>query len=256
MQIVSNAIKYRRATKYRRAETSAEKPQIPDNLLFEPLSIDVEKPCTTPQLPIPAQCATHLELLQVFFVLHQRVLKSEELDKLFGTEAVHPVVRLRDQSTKTLRDRTFSNRRELKWTKFLEYSVTRFLAWWRKGREIFKEGQDESCILPPVDVLMVWHAFLLNPRFFRAHCQSLAIYKVGFPWRQIHEAIDNHDWTFALPKSSSDHFENVTGLSSNLFEQLSNWKSWSSTTKTHRESTRFTFNYHKPRKRRPHSLSL
>jgi hypothetical protein len=79
--------------------------------------------------------------------------------------------------------------------------------------------------LPPLDVLMVWHAFLLNPRLFRSYCKNKVIYRTEFPWKQIHNAIDNNKWLYSLPKNASDHFQHATGIPSDLYAHMSGWSS-------------------------------
>lgn len=217
----------RTSTAYRKAATPEEEPKIPDNRLFESLGSGSKKSASSydSEIPTLAECATHLELLEVFYVLRQRIIKSEPLDKVFDTEARHQEVTLKNGTTKKLKDKNFWERRQVKWTKYLEHATARFIAWRRKGPQISSGIDAGYATLPPLDILMVWHAFLLNPRFFRNTSQDLAMYKLDFPWRQIHNAINNNDWTFTLPKTSSDYFETVTGLSGDLFEQLSNFVS-------------------------------
>ena len=210
---------------YRKAETPEEEPQIPHSHLFESLGSDFKKSPHDLEIPTPAECATHLELLEVFYVLRQRIIKSESLDKVFDTEAQHQEVTLRDGTTKKLRDKDFWERREVKWAKYLQHATARFIVWRRKVTHTPIDIDSSYASLPPVDVLMVWHAFLLNPRLFKTTSQELALYKLDFPWRQIHNAIDNSDWKFTLPEQSSNHFKAATGLAGDLFEQLSTFAS-------------------------------
>lgn len=73
---------------------------------------------------------------------------------------------------------------------------------------------------------MVWHALLLNPKWFRSFEQGKLKYlsRVSFPWEQIHSAIDseNQHWPFELSGRDRDWFQEKTGLHPDLFGFLTN----------------------------------
>ncbi|KAF2495462.1 hypothetical protein BU16DRAFT_460912 [Lophium mytilinum] len=69
--------------------------------------------------------------------------------------------------------------------------------------------------LPPLDILMVWHAYMLNPRVYLEDCMRLSkhdLWITPLPWNQIHERIDGDTFVFKMPTLTKIDFENDTGL--------------------------------------------
>jgi hypothetical protein len=111
-------------------------------------------------VPSVRSCAVHLELLETFMVLRQKVVNSTALDDTLGTTRADG------------NDAAVRSRREAKWTKFMELAVARFEIWVAHlGEDESKEEDEIRSKLPPVDVLMVLHAFILDPRVDR-ECRS------------------------------------------------------------------------------------
>ena len=53
--------------------------------------------------------------------------------------------------------------------------------------------------LPPLDVLMVWHAYHLNPRAFledSVRYGKLDFWRAGFPWEAVNASIGNHNFVY------------------------------------------------------------
>ncbi|ERF76412.1 hypothetical protein EPUS_06970 [Endocarpon pusillum Z07020] len=221
-------------TRYKTAPTKAQEPLIPSPDTFgqleSPAPPATPAPDPSPLLPTVAECAVHLELLETFYVLRQRILKSETLDTVFDLKENPREVTRRDGTKLRLKDTTLWTRREQKWHKYLELAVVRFLAWWksapcataatRNSHPTFLEER-----LPPLDVIMVWHAALLNPATFKSRYRDSRGYKLHFPWRAIHQAIDHGPWTYQLRAEASQAFKKVTGLEADLFAQLESWAS-------------------------------
>ena len=206
--------------RYTEAKAAEDEPRVPDPNIFNIL--DTAVPTTSSdmtRLPNIAECATHLELLETFYVLRQKILRSETVDGVFGISPNPQQKTGRHGDTKLLKDQTLWERRQVKWPKFIEIAVIRFLIW----RDLC-ERDVSKYKTPPVDVLMVWHAFLLNPRLFRVHCGEGSFFRRQFPWSRVHKAINNSDWTFVMPQEAAETFEEGTGLSSDLLEELSDWK--------------------------------
>jgi hypothetical protein len=214
--------------KYKVARCAAEEPQIPANAFFEPLfaAESNERRRDLAVLPSVAECAAHLELLECLFALRQRVLKSDELDAVFGIAPHHRVVK-RDGKDVKLKDNTLWERRQVKWTRFVEWAVVRFLCWRRvlmskSAQTIGWQMSDDN--LPPLDVIMVLHSFFLNPSIFLLNGGMGPLNDVIFPWRAIHKAIDNGNWGFALSAPASVGFQDLVGLKPDLFEEMLSWK--------------------------------
>lgn len=220
-----------KAAGYKFAKTKEEEPVIPSPDIFafeEPAntssssrSFHSNSTSTTAfRLPSISECATHLELIQVFYVLRQHVLRSPEIDASMGIVPVRETKTGRNGDTKTFKDAGLWERRQVKWPKFVEFAVVRFLEW---RKTLATQNRHSKFYLPPLDVLMVWHSFLLNPRLLQEHCRGEPLYRTRMPWQKIHESIDNGKWNFRHNPDAARSFEAATGLDADLFEQLSRW---------------------------------
>ncbi|KND89965.1 Glycine-rich domain-containing protein 2 [Tolypocladium ophioglossoides CBS 100239] len=218
------------STAYRTARTREEEPVIPSPAVFA-FDRDAGRADDARRLPPVAACAAHLQLLEVFYVLRQRILVSEDIDAAMGIAPQREVKVGRHGDRKVLRDDTLWDRRQQKWTKFVEFAAVRFLAWRRALRlregdmtaaAYGRDGRALAC-LPPLDVVMVWHAFMLNPRLFRQTCQDELLYSIAMPWQAVHVAIDGREWTFAPGRAAEAHFEAVVGVPADLLGQFTAW---------------------------------
>ena len=64
-----------------------------------------------------------------------------------------------------------------------------------------------------VDVLMVWHTFMLNPRDYFQDCVRFNLrntWATGIPWAAVNEAIDA-DFNYDIPEAGKIAFTNSTG---------------------------------------------
>ncbi|KAG2335695.1 hypothetical protein BDR05DRAFT_1006548 [Suillus weaverae] len=91
---------------------------------------------STQHLIHPDQLKAHLQLLAAFSHLKQRVVASESL--IAGLESDS----------------------EKRWVWFVNLAVERFERWCLT----IEQSDIVEQRLPPIDVTMVWHAYLLNPR--------------------------------------------------------------------------------------------
>ncbi|KIL93013.1 hypothetical protein FAVG1_04194 [Fusarium avenaceum] len=173
-------------------------------------------------LPTLAECAAHLEFLETLFILRQKVLVSKELDDVFLIQPTRETKTGFQGDTKTLKDEKLWEKRQAKWPKFVGFAVVRFLAW----REHFNSSMVEITRdnLPPLDILMVWHSFLLNPRLFFVNCSEEPLFSIKFPWEHIHSAIDNGEWQFSLQPAAAANYEEASGFSPDLFDEMVSWK--------------------------------
>ncbi|KAF4966663.1 hypothetical protein FSARC_5652 [Fusarium sarcochroum] len=195
---------------YPSADTMDENPVIPNPDTFSELD-DLHED----NLPTPAQCAVHLELLEVFHALRIKIIDSKDIDNAFDlgeeTKTVYRrkfVKGLRKyvNEAATVRNQRWEKKRDKKWTWYLGEAAQRFYVWathydrWMVSEMPKSDSDDgESGIsmtdaswLPPVDILMIWHAFLLNPSDFLNYCKSQSwdyLPRVNFPWKFIHNAI-------------------------------------------------------------------
>ncbi|GMF78306.1 unnamed protein product [Aspergillus oryzae] len=135
---------------YERARDKSEEPLIPDPQLFQ-----FSSHSTSTDIPTISECAIHLELLEVFHALRDRVQQSTDLDNTFGIKPnIRTVYRKRYSSqlrkyesyTVTVKDTQFETRRKDKWHYFLELAVGRFTRWIRTHEAI--NSRDWSYTLP------------------------------------------------------------------------------------------------------------
>lgn len=160
---------------YERARDKSEEPLIPDPQLFQSSSHS-----TSTDIPTISECAIHLELLEVFHALRDRVQQSTDLDNTFGIKPnIRTVYRKRYSSqlrkyesyTVTVKDTQFETRRKDKWHYFLELAVGRFTRWIRTVNMVSLSGansQNENepsrlGLLPPVGKSIFLSYMFLNP---------------------------------------------------------------------------------------------
>lgn len=126
-------------------------------------------------VPSVHACAVHLELLETFMALRRKVLNSNALDVTFGISH-NPKERP-----------SLAKRREEKWDKFVNLSVARFAIWIDHIHKDSKAVQQLSSPLPPLDILMVLHAFMMNPAYdtWSDRGFAAAMRTWSFPWKLI-----------------------------------------------------------------------
>jgi hypothetical protein len=117
-------------------------------------------------------------------------------------------------SPSDLQKMRLSKIREKRWALFVARAVDRYEAWWNvfpktmlseadmndlsganyhnhaNKREYLRWTED---MLPPLDVLMVWHAHMLNPRAYledTIRCGLSSLWAAGMPWSLVSSAID------------------------------------------------------------------
>ncbi|KAG9504918.1 hypothetical protein J7337_004899 [Fusarium musae] len=237
---------------YELAVKPEDVPIIPDPGIFKfttPISVDHEpsrrRMTLDLALPTLSECAAHLEFLETLFILRQKILVSTELDEAMQIKPIRETKTGYQGDEKTLKDDKLWERRQAKWPRFVELATVRFLAWRdhfnkSSAREITRDN------LPPLDVLMVWHSFLLNPRLFFNTCSREPLFSVKFPWKHIHHAIDNTEWTFALPPAATANYEEASGFGPNLFNDIISWKGLSSLALVHMSQEGFGVRGYRP----------
>ncbi|KAK8183037.1 hypothetical protein IWZ00DRAFT_366736 [Phyllosticta capitalensis] len=174
-----------------------ETPQIPPLELFDPSTSSGKKGDDLDTLPSVHDCAIHLELLHCIHRLRNEV-QSSALIKCMGQEP--------DES------KQYKETRALRWSVFLRTAVIRFLLWLEDGS-----------MLPPLDILMVWQACLLNPVYFANLCiekRCNRIRETPFPWDEIHAAIDFDQMSYRLTTANRERFEQQCGLASDLLSVI------------------------------------
>ncbi|KAI1111527.1 hypothetical protein F5Y14DRAFT_424851 [Nemania sp. NC0429] len=216
----------------------SDHPTIPDPSLFKFGVNPGDTREESRRLPTIAECATHLELLQAFRHIRTEIESSSRLDHVFGIEQEPRTVyrkrvvysgwtSSRVREPVKLKDDSFKKRREEKWPLYLRIAASRFLSWVVAVEEYFSEPtrkSEQSLHLPPLDVLMVWHALLLNPEWFQSFERKRLKFlsTVPFPWEQIHAAIDSEEpkWPFRLPEEDQAWARDIASLHPDLLAFL------------------------------------
>ncbi|KAK7202398.1 hypothetical protein BZA70DRAFT_286073 [Myxozyma melibiosi] len=165
--------------------------------------------------PNEHEIVSHLQLLQVFRDTKLYIMKCEGL---FETrDSKHdPIPRL------TPEDR---------WAIYIAKAVERYTRWFEglpsepfSVRLRFMSGFTEGLKadqLPPIDVLMVWHAHMLHPRAYWDDCwrssRQAAYFAMPFPWDEINHVIrpasadPNGPLAYDPPLDAHQNFETKTG---------------------------------------------
>ncbi|KAM0370862.1 hypothetical protein HYE67_002130 [Fusarium culmorum] len=190
---------------------------------FADLKID-----PTPHDPEPNVCLAHLRLLFAFEALKEDIGYQDGLFGIWDSRA-DGNIRVRENGdveelpasekfTPDLEDKkkALSKLREKRWSLFVARAVDRYQEWWSsnfrtlssltedkmKDKDSLSFGKfvsgastdwwDQEA-LPPLDVLMVYHSHLLNPRNFLEDCLRRGLrqfWQSGMPWGRINAAID------------------------------------------------------------------
>ncbi|KAI4869703.1 hypothetical protein F4820DRAFT_364305 [Hypoxylon rubiginosum] len=186
----------------------------------------------------PDTCLAHLKLLHAFNALKEDVGYTDGLWGLYDSRilshkdkksnAVQNNLKLDDETGKRL-----AGLREKRWALFIARAVDRYEAWWEKISMAYlmeddMEGESEKYsgfisnksplawaenILPPLDVLMVWHAHMLNPRAYLEDCMLSCLsglWKAGMPWELVNNAIDTN-FNYNVSNDCTKAWENIIG---------------------------------------------
>ncbi|RYO82480.1 hypothetical protein DL766_006333 [Monosporascus sp. MC13-8B] len=174
----------------------------------------------------PDSCIAHLKLLSAFQYLKEDVGYTDGLWQLFDSRALPPrerpclhIGRSDEEARRAGEDwvaRTLAMLREKRWALYVARAVDRYEAWWESFSknpltEADMENDDQSkyseftdgkaetpfepSMLPPVDVLLVWHAHMLNPRAYLEDCLRNGLkelWTLGIPWNLVNAAIDDN----------------------------------------------------------------
>ncbi|KAK7209204.1 hypothetical protein V2G26_016382 [Clonostachys chloroleuca] len=193
--------------------SSGEPVDIPSEEIFKLLKQKLPGPSSSQSWTPPnvAECAAHLEFLEVIYDMREKVLASNPIG-----------LAMRYESKYKPDDLTIEAWHKGKWAKYVEFAVVRFLTW-RETLVSNAVTYEVLPYLPSLDILMVWHSVLLNPATFRKNYKREPLYKIKFPWEAIHSHIDKNSWGFSHSQDDRNNFERHTGLDHDLFKTLEDW---------------------------------
>ena len=211
-----------------------DQPKIPDPAIFNDLLISQQGQVDSD--PTVSELAVHLCLLECFFKFKQSVLRSDHLDEVLH---IPPPPEYSDDEKGKQEGLSASNdatwRRSRKWDIVLQLAVSRFQAWWQKIEGIMTHAaaysrfrpragriQLDKDYLPPLDVLMVWHSYVLGMTFSVNPNESDRKLKVmDFPFRAIYDAVDREKFSYHLTKPAQNIFLVHLGQSADLLTDFS-----------------------------------
>ncbi|CAG8888594.1 unnamed protein product [Penicillium egyptiacum] len=171
------------------------------------------------------QCIAHLKFLAVLADLRDTISSD---DGLFG---IHDADAERRQRYPDELNEARARIREKRWAVYTARAVDRYTKWWSIGLPQSRpmatiddlESTDYENILicdtivawdtdnlPPLDILMVWHAHCLNPRNFLEDCiryGKISTWVTGFPWEVIDRCINNHTMEYTVSEQAQRLFE-------------------------------------------------
>ncbi|KAI5201490.1 hypothetical protein E4T42_02282 [Aureobasidium subglaciale] len=197
-----------------------------------------------PDVPQPRDCEAHLKLLECFYRLKQRIARTEGL---FGISI--NIVKDLDEVVPQAKTQVENKNNEIstllaekRWQVYVSRAVQRFSAWRNtieaeagyytlsqatslKGHRLarlvdpFHENTDALCFdhsnLIPIDILMVWHSYMLNPRAYLEDCARegrMKMWHTPFPSRTVAEYIDPSTYYYEVGDAVTSEFEEQTGL--------------------------------------------
>ncbi|KAK2756990.1 hypothetical protein FQN54_004958 [Arachnomyces sp. PD_36] len=217
---------------------SRQRPSKKDDQTLQPvrpLNLSVTAGSETATTATKDECIAHLKLLAAFADLRDTIGKSDEL---FGIS--NRVIEM--YSKKDKMNEVAAVLSEKRWAVYVTRAVERFTVWWQKcvpkcgvdgldstltvkdveQGKILEEGPDcrvkiewTPATMPPLDVLMVWHAYMLNPRSFLEDCirnSKMSFWATGIPWQAMDACIDPSTFDYVPGNDAKLYFKNLTGL--------------------------------------------
>jgi hypothetical protein len=188
-------------------------------------------------VPSVHETIAHLKILECFSRLRQTVAST---DGLFGIEnaIITDIARASSRANSEKADDLLPKLAEKRWAVYVSRAVDRFHAWisavvpsvtMPTMAETERDGTNgmitESTYvktamppigpsnMPPVDVLMVWHAYMLNPRAYLEDCirfGRMALWNTRMPWNAIAECIDPKTFVFEAGALAEASFTRLT----------------------------------------------
>ncbi|KAJ5751827.1 hypothetical protein N7520_008744 [Penicillium odoratum] len=168
------------------------------------------------------QCVAHLKFLAVLADLRDYISNQ---DGLFG---------LSDSQANKFPDdvdQAKARIREKRWAVYVARAVDRYEKWWFAALPMSRphatmtdqESANYEHItdcemkilwdtdnLPPIDILMVWHSHMLNPRNFLEDCiryGRMSTWRTGFPFEAVNQCINDRTLEYAPGEAGQQKFE-------------------------------------------------
>ncbi|EGV62468.1 hypothetical protein CANTEDRAFT_126499 [Yamadazyma tenuis ATCC 10573] len=130
--------------------------------------------------PAPREIVAHLKLLRCFAELKKRIIASDDNEHL--------------------------------WKTYVTMAARRFLVFMNAIKGISTSALSETLdrMSPPIDVIMVWHSFMLKTLSFTNHCkrnQLQGFFNYSFPLKAITDLINDSTFVFVPTAQLQANFE-------------------------------------------------
>ncbi|KXS99375.1 hypothetical protein AC578_8990 [Pseudocercospora eumusae] len=186
-------------------------------------------------VPVKEETVAHLKVLEAFYRLRQSVGSQSGLFGIHNNVVTGHGLPESDKIAELL-----ARLAEKRWAIYVQRAVDRFEAWWNAiipnaywpdRVRLESEGKQGLLVqpaniggipyrlvmdnLPPLDVLMVWHAFMLNPRAYFEDCLRqghMGLWHCPFPWEEVAGAINSETFAFEPSIELQQHFTELTKL--------------------------------------------
>ncbi|KAJ6785335.1 hypothetical protein PWT90_02602 [Aphanocladium album] len=181
--------------------------------------------------PDASHAAVHLALLECFQKLR---LGASALDV-----QVDEPPEYQEKMTPTSPKAASRPRKSQHWAVLVKLAVARFDAWWSNIHLVLTHAaayanragsgaqiQLTKDYLPPLDVLLVWYAFMQDTVAYMAACrdregQIPGLPSLCFPWMAVRAVIDMESMTYELPNGAKTLFRTLSHQSADILEYLS-----------------------------------
>ncbi|OAR01492.1 hypothetical protein LLEC1_03093 [Akanthomyces lecanii] len=181
-------------------------------------------------VPDASHAAVHLALLECFRGLKLNATALDVPVELPPQYAEKPnLASAADPGSSTQNER---------WDLLLKLAVTRFGVWWSQIHLVLthaaayanhggstRQVQLTESYLPPLDVLLVWYAFMLDSSSYAAACRAResdvpGLANLCFPWKAIWTVVDMDTMVYTLPKGAQTLFHTLSGQSADILTYL------------------------------------
>ncbi|KAH0848489.1 hypothetical protein AYO21_00731 [Fonsecaea monophora] len=196
--------------------------------------------------PDVSHAAVHLALLESFQRL--RLSAASRLDDVEVVEDQPPPAFSEDEKRDVLSEQQQQRQHRPptstklpepeRWDLLIRLAITRFTAWWMNMDRILYHAtafthhagthavvQLTKDYLPPLDVLLVWYAFMLDEESYTTACSyqetpSARIGDLCFPWPAIRDALDLDSMAYRITKPAENLFATLTSQSADILTYL------------------------------------
>ncbi|KAI8711241.1 hypothetical protein NCS52_01500000 [Fusarium sp. LHS14.1] len=220
---------------YSSSKPGGKQTVIPDPSIFvnafPPPDAEVGNAATILACPDISHAAVHLALLECFRTLR---LEASELQV-----DVHGLPAYTEKPRDDFHSNTTTKLPESqRWDLLIRLAISRFAVWWTNidhvlvhiaayghhaGDKVMVQLTKEY--LPPLDVLLVWYAFMLDSDAYKAACRDherrvARLEHLCFPWLAIRDVIDMDTFRFELPRTAQNLFSTLSTQSSDSLTYL------------------------------------